>query len=85
MEFTFPHILRHPKGIFEFYLMAHGASLYFKNGEYTYFIAEDLKGKPVISVEKSDKIVADIRCRNSTYTLTNTSTIDFFKFVGIYD
>ena len=82
-DFRFPAALLHPKGHFEFSLLAHGASLSFRNGNYTYFIGEDLKGGTIIDVEKSGQSLSTIRCRDSTETLTENSTIDLFRSAGI--
>jgi len=82
-DFRFPTVLLHPKDHFEFGLLAHGARLSFSNGGYSYSIAEDLKGGTIIDVEKSNRSVSTIHCRDSTATLTETSTIDLFTSAGI--
>lgn len=76
IELKYPAALTHPKGFFEFDLLAHGASITFSNGGYSYSIYEDLKDGTVIKVEKSQKLLATIRCDDSTYSLTENPTID---------
>ena len=83
IEFKFPENQMHPKGNFEFNLLPHGVSLSFKNGNYTYSIYEDVKGEAAINVEKESKTIAVVKCRESTDTLTENSSIDIFKAAGI--
>lgn len=84
MEFKYPPVLQHPKGYFEYGLLAHGAILNFKNGLYSYEISENLIGQPWISVSKDDKNLSSFQCSDSTQSLTNNSTIEIFRTVGAY-
>ena len=83
-DFRFPASLLHPKGRFEFNLLARGVSLTFSNGGYDYTVIEDIKGKTEIVVEKSSRMLTTIHCRDSTGTLADNSTIDLFKSAGIF-
>ena len=84
IELKYPPVLQHPKGQFEYELLAHGAILIFKNGLYIYEISEDLIGQPRIRVSKDEKDIASFRCGDSTQSLTNNSTIEIFRTVGAY-
>jgi hypothetical protein len=83
IELRYPAALKHPRGLIEFSLLAHGASVTFSNKGYSYFISEDLKDGTEISVEKSQKTIATISCDDSTDSLTENSTIDLLKAAGI--
>lgn len=84
IEFKYPAMLQHPKGLFEYGLLPHGAQLSFKNGHYNYVISEDLIGQPNISTSKNDNYLSTIECAQSTQSLTNNSTIEVFRIVGAY-
>ena len=84
IELKYPPVLQHPKGQFEYGLLAHGAILIFKNGLYSYEISEDLIGQPWIRVSKDERDISSFRCSDSTQSLTNNSTIELFRTVGAY-
>lgn len=83
-EFKFPAELQHPKGRFEYGLLAHGAYLSFKNGHYSYEISEPLIGQPAIDISKADRHLSTLQCSTSTQSLTDNATMDIFKTVGAY-
>lgn len=85
IDLRYPAGLTHPKNFFEFSLLAHGASVSFSNGGYSYSISEDLKDGTVINVEKSQKLLATIKCSEATNSLTENSTIDLLTAAGIAD
>lgn len=82
-DFNFPATLLHPKGQFEFAILAHGAMLTFNNKKITYTIIENLKSETTISVDKGTRSLATIKCSDSTQSLTENATIDLFKTAGI--
>lgn len=83
VAFRHPQELAHPNGHFEFELLPHGAAVSFVNGEYAYFISEDVKGGGGISVARNGKSIAEIACSESTDTLTENQTINLFKQAGV--
>lgn len=82
VEMRFPAIAKPPGQAFNFDLLAHGTSLSFVNGQYTYEIDEDIKGETGILVTGSGKS-ATIRCSDSTASLTLTTTMKFFESIGV--
>lgn len=82
-EFTFPSSEIHPEGQFTFRLLPRGASISFKNGEFTYFIAELLTGETMINVDKNGANIAEIECTYATNTLTLTTMQIYFEKIGM--
>ena len=83
IELRFPGEWLHPKGYFEFNVLARGASLAFTNGGYTYWILEHLMDGNSIQVERANQLLATITCQAGTNTLTLTDTINLFDTLGI--
>ena len=83
LEFSFPATREHPMGHFEFNMLPHGGTLAFKNASIDYTIAEDLKGLPTISVDKDDRQLAVVHCKDQTGDLLDNATLDLFKQTGV--
>lgn len=84
LEFVYPSSQKHPKGLFTLEVLPRGASLGFRNGEYTYVIYEPLIGPATIDVSKSEGAVTTITCSSATDGLTLTPTQELLSRVGIY-
>jgi hypothetical protein len=85
-EFIFPSELVSPRGLFHYQLLAQGAQLSFKHGQYQYDLTEPLKGNAAIWVSKGDENTwLAVNCQKWSDTLTLTSTLDRFKSIGIYE
>jgi len=83
VEMRFPAITMHPSQVFKFGLLAHGASLSFNSGQYTYNILEDAKGEAGIYVTGPTKS-AMINCGNSTFSLSLNATMHLFESIGVW-
>ena len=83
LEFTFPATREHPLGRFDFNMGPHGGSLEFKNSNFNYSIAEDMRGLPSIFVEQDGRQVASVRCKDLEGGLLDNSSLDLFKETGI--
>lgn len=82
-SFRYPGQLLHPKGHFEYSLGAHGAGLTFKNGEYTYHIGDELRGNPVLFVDRSGGDSTSVECTQAFQSLTENSAIELMEAAGI--
>lgn len=82
-DFLFPKTHRHPVGLFTSRLLARAASLSFQNGQHVYTVVDPLMGEAQIEVFKDAKFIATIECGQSTHTLTDTTTLNLFKSIGI--
>lgn len=86
VEFSYPTTPQHPKGLFHFYLGGRGASLIFSNAGYEYWLGDDVQGKAQINVLQGKRSVASVACASSsTPSMSNTSTLNKFKAIGIDD
>ena len=85
VEFEYPSAKVHPRGVFQLALLPRGASLFFTSEVHEYSIHEPLAGKTTIDVSKEGKGVAGIMCAKSSDTLTLTSTLDFFREIGVFE
>jgi hypothetical protein len=82
-DFVFPKLHQHPMGLFTSRLLARAASLSFQNGQHVYTVVDPLIGEAQIDVFKDAKFVATIECTQSTHTLTDTTTLNKFKSIGV--
>ena len=82
IEFEYPATKKHPKGLFLYGLLARGAALSFKNGQYTYEVVEPLIGEAHIDVLRRDESLSTITCISTTATLSDNSTIALFNLIG---
>ena len=85
VEFGYPSAKVHPRGVFRLALLPRGASLFFTSQGHEYSIHEPLAGKTTIDVSKEGKGIAGIMCAKSSDTLTLTSTLDFFREIGVFE
>jgi hypothetical protein len=83
VEMRFPAITVHPSQVFKFGLLAHGASLSFNNGQYSYNILQEAKGDAGISVIGPSKS-ATINCSDSTLSLPLNTTMELFESIGVW-
>jgi hypothetical protein len=84
-EFVYPASPSHPSGKFALNMGPHGASLDFDNSGFNYSIAEDARGLPLIFVDKNQKEIAKVQCRDSTGDLLENSTIVLLKNARVFD
>lgn len=86
VEFVFPSRRVVPAGYFKFSLLARGAELTFRNGEFIYEIVEPLIGKTGIWVARGNGgAIQAAECQNFTESLTLTTTQNRFKSLGIHE
>jgi len=85
IEFSFPEDLKHPRGVFEFSVLAKGVSLAFENKGFEYGVYESVMGGATIVVSQKGRELSTIQCDTSTETLTLTTTINQMKAVGIVE
>lgn len=84
-EFVYPANHVHPLGKFALNMGPHGASLDFSNSGFSYSIAEEARGLPLIFVNKDQKQIAKVQCRDSAGDLLENSTIDLLKKAKVFD
>ena len=84
-DFLYPEKPQHPKSFFNFELLNRAARLNFTNVKFHYEITDQLIGESYIDVTKNEKPVATVTCSDSTQTLTDTTSINLFKAIGIYE
>ena len=81
--FFYPEKAQHPRRFFNFELLNRAARLNFTNAKYHYEITDQLIGESYVDVTKNEKPIATVTCSDSTQTLTDTTSINLFKTIGI--
>lgn len=82
--FRFPEQAAPSKDVFHFDLLPHNVRLSFNNHDYEYDVFEELRsGDTSITVSHAGKPIATVKCDDSTYTLTLTTTENLFTSLGI--
>ena len=85
LEFVFPKSREHPRARFKFNMGPHGGSLEFENAGFSYSIGEEARGLPVIFVDKNDKQIASVKCKDAAGGLLENSTLKVFKEAGVFE
>jgi hypothetical protein len=85
IEFNYPASRVHPSGRFKLNMGPHGASLDFNNSGFSYSVAEEARGLPLVFVDKDEKEIAKIQCRDASGDLLENSTIDLLRKARVFD